>query len=76
MNVQGQASPISPAPAQILSKKAMSDGLKMIHVRAFLNDVPESASRLIKAHRNDMLCSIVPYAAQPRNFGSLASCLK
>ncbi len=31
-NAQGQASPISPAPAQILSKRAISDGLKTIRI--------------------------------------------
>jgi hypothetical protein len=55
-NLQDQASPTSPAPAQSLSSEAVLDTLKMILLGAPLNEVLTSVTRLIEVHSKGMLC--------------------
>jgi formate hydrogenlyase transcriptional activator len=57
-NVQDQASPKSPAPAQTLSSEGVLDALKMILLGAPLSEVLTSVTRLIEAHSEGMSCSI------------------
>jgi len=54
-NLQDQASPISPAPAQTLSSEAVLDALKMILLAAPLNEVLTSVTRLIEAQQGNVV---------------------
>jgi len=49
----------SPFPAQTLPSEAVLDALKMILIGASLNEVLKSLTRLIEAHGEGMLCSIL-----------------
>src|SRR5712691_133246 len=54
-----QAPSISPSRAQTLSSEAVLDALKMMLIGASLNEVLTSVTRLIEAHREGMMCSIL-----------------
>jgi PAS domain S-box-containing protein len=49
----------SPSPAQTLPSEAVLDALKMILIGASLDEVLTSLTRLIEAHSEGMLCSIL-----------------
>jgi formate hydrogenlyase transcriptional activator len=49
----------SPPPAQTLPSEAVLDALKMMLIGASLNEVLTSITRLIEAHSEGMLCSIL-----------------
>jgi len=53
-----QASPTSPALAQLLPAEAVLDALKMMLTGASLSEVLASVTRLIEAHSEGMSCSI------------------
>jgi len=53
-----QASPTSPALAQLLPAEAVLDALKMMLTGASLSEVLASVTRLIEAHSKGMSCSI------------------
>jgi len=53
-----QASPTSPAIAQLLPAEAVLDALKMMLTGASLSEVLASVTRLIEAHSEGMWCSI------------------
>jgi hypothetical protein len=57
-NPTSQATPISPARAEILSSEAVLNALKMILIGATLKEVLTSVTRLIETHCEGMLCSI------------------
>ena len=54
-----KAFPTSPALAQLLPAEAVLDALKMMLIGASLNEVLTSVTRLIEAHREGMMCSIL-----------------
>ena len=54
-----QALPSSPSSAQTLPSEAVLDALKMMLIGASLTEVLTSVSRLIEAHSEGMLCSIL-----------------
>src|SRR5712672_4419736 len=54
-----QALSISPSPAHTLPSEAVLDALKMMLIGASLNEVLTSVTRLIEAHREGMMCSIL-----------------
>jgi len=58
-SLEGQAPPKSPTLAETLPSEAVLDALKMILVGASLNEVLTSVTRLIEAHSEGMLCSIL-----------------
>ena len=53
-----KALPTSPSLAQTLPSEAVLDALKVILIRASLNEVLTSLIRIIEAHSEGMLCSI------------------
>jgi NADPH2:quinone reductase len=55
-NLQDQASPTSPAPAQTLSSEEVLDALKLMLLGAPLNEVLTSVTHLIEAHSEGMSC--------------------
>src|SRR5258706_11185421 len=54
-----QALSISPSPAPTLPSEAVLDALKMMLIGASLSEVLTSITRLIEAHSEGMLCSIL-----------------
>src|SRR5882724_6795924 len=58
-NLPMQAFPTSPSSPQTLPSEALLDALKMMLIGASLNEVLTSVTRLIEAHREGMMCSIL-----------------